>query len=371
MRSLIFLSVANDFHHLLVKSKPIGGSEFQFYTLIDKLKEKYNITCYNQTKSSCIIEGVHYKNYKEDLPNDILDKDTCIIVARCMPDFQSLSYNKIKNNRIYLWWQDHVCTDSFISRCPYLGDYPEPQKTIYLNMNSKVPFRRDILSEFVRNKNIHNVFNSEFTQKENLSFLREFDIVLDHSNQHIIYNAVFPDSLIKPDPILLNVNQLVYASAWTKGIRYIVSLFKYICENDPDFKLVLMSPGYEWENMKSSIPILQQMFGERITILGPTDKKEYAEIISSSLCTFTGRFYETFGCVFAESYYLGTPVIADIYTGAVKEFIDPAHIVNFDKPEEVFRLLNELRMKRLDMNISLKPVFLEEYVIQQWMDLTL
>lgn len=370
MQPLIFLCVANDFHHPLIKSKPIGGSEFQFYTLIDKLKEKYNITCYNKTKSSCIIEGVHYKNYKEDLPNDILDKDTCIIVARCMPDFQSPSYNKIKNNRIYLWWQDHVSTDSFISRCPYLVDYPEPRKTEYTDMNSKVPFRRDILSEFVRNKNIHNVFNSEFTQRENLGFLREFGILLDPLNQHIIYNAVYPDSLMKPDPICVNVNQLVYASAWTKGIRYIVHLFQYICANDPDFQLVLMSPGYEWENMQSIIPILKQTFRERITILGPTDKNEYAKTLSSSLCTFTGRFPETFGCVFAESYYLGTPVIADIYTGAVKEIIDPAHMVDFDKPEEVLRLLNALRKKRLEMNISLKPVFLEEYIIKQWMDLT-
>ena len=75
-------------------------------------------------------------------------------------------------------------------------------------------------------------------------------------------------------------------------------------------------------------------YSDNIIIHGPVNKEQYTKIIKESLVVLTTTFQETYGCVFAESYYLGTPVIADYRSGGVKEIIDNNYIVNFDNKKE-------------------------------------
>ena len=76
------------------------------------------------------------------------------------------------------------------------------------------------------------------------------------------------------------------------------------------------------------------------------------------------RFPETFGCVFAESYYLGVPVIADIHSGAVKEIIDNEYIVDYDYPEKVYEKIQSLKTRPA---IKLDDKFLTS--IDKWEEL--
>jgi len=368
MQPLVFLVIANDLDHVNTESRAIGGSEFQFYSLINLLQHKYKITCYNKKKETVVLENVTYKNL-EELVKDELASDTTIIVGRCLPHLESPLYNKMKKNRIYLWWQDYVHRDGPSSRVPFLVGYSEESGRLYSQMNAKDRFRNDILIPMMETKQLHHVFNSTYSKTTTISFFSEFGLQLDPQKCHMIYNCIYPKNFVdRPLSHEINVNQIVYASAWTKGLSMVLDLFKYISAKDPNFQLVLMSPGYEWDTVKQFIPSLKQNFGNRVIIQGPSDKLKYSEIIAKSLCVMSARFPETFGCVFAESCFLGTPVIADIYSGAVREMIDPGFIVNYDNKDQVFRKLVEIRNQRTKMSIELRDEFKVDHILQQWID---
>lgn len=372
MRSLVFLVISDDLDHLNIESRPIGGSEFQFYSLIHLLQKKYRITCYNKKKESVVLEQVLYKNFNE-LKTDDLAPDTSIIIGRFMPHTESVLFHKIKNNRMYLWWHDYVSQDSVSSRMPFLIDCSEESKQKYTRMNDKESFKNDILIPLTKTKQLQHVFNSTYSKRNTISLFSNFNLQLESHNQcHFIYNCLYSKQFIdfkRPSPDEINVNQIVFASAWTKGVSIILDLFQYISARDLNFQLVLMSPGYEWANVQNFVPSLKEKFGNRIIIHGPCDKKKYSEVISKSLCVMSGRFPETFGCVFAESYFLGTPVIADVQSGAVKEIIDPTFIVNYDDANEVFQKLVDLRSRRTKIHIDLRDEFREEHILQQWINL--
>ena len=65
-----------------------------------------------------------------------------------------------------------------------------------------------------------------------------------------------------------------------------------------------------------------------------------------------------------ESYYLGTPVIADCRSGALKEFIDNKFIINYENPIEFLQRINELKKER--PKIQLADKFKLEYNINLW-----
>jgi glycosyltransferase involved in cell wall biosynthesis len=77
-------------------------------------------------------------------------------------------------------------------------------------------------------------------------------------------------------------------------------------------------------------------------------------------------FPETFGCVFTESYYLGTPVIADYRSGAVADNLDKDFVMNFDEPESVYLKLEWLRKERMTLNIQLDEKFTFKPCFEQW-----
>jgi len=159
---------------------------------------------------------------------------------------------------------------------------------------------------------------------------------------------------------------LVFASAWCKGIRKIIDLFQNLIQKKPELKLILLSPGYDYSNWEDYRKTLEATYPNEIKIYGPLNKKEYKKIIQSALCVLSAPFWETFGCVFAESYYLGTPVIADIRSGAVREIIDTNYIVNYEEPEKVLQKIEELQRERDTLSIQLDKKFLVESNINLW-----
>ena len=104
-------------------------------------------------------------------------------------------------------------------------------------------------------------------------------------------------------------------------------------------------------------------------IFGKQSKENYCNIIKSSLCVLSPKFIETFGCVFAESYYLGTPVIADINTGAVKEIIDNSYIVDYDNIDEVYDKIKYIQDNRENICPILDEKMMFNYNFNIWCEL--
>ena len=127
-----------------------------------------------------------------------------------------------------------------------------------------------------------------------------------------------------------------------------------------------MHPGYGMEKYENYKYYLLKKFPNNIIIKDTLTKDKYSEIIKESLCVLSSRFNETFGCVFAESYYLGTPVIADVGSGAVKEIIDNYFIVDYNNKEQVFNKIKEISYKRDFMNIQLPEKFLFNENFNKW-----
>lgn len=362
MRKLILLDITSNHDHNSIKNKAIGASEYQFYNLIQILSNKYEITCYNNKNENVIIDNITYKSYRKDLLNDNIDSDTTIIIQRVLPNQYNEIYNKIKNNKILLWIHD--LTERYV----YLFNYDEEEKS---KCNDLKIYTNYILKNFFENKNIHYVFVSNFIKDKFKNYFKDHGFDIEEIRLNIIYNILYENEYInaKNSNIEVNKNYITYASAWQKGIKHVVNVFDHVYKQDNSLKLVLLSPGYDWDNFKSYSEELKNKYSDDVIIHGPVNKEQLSKIIKESMVVLTTTFAETFGCVFAESYYLGTPVIADYRSGAVKEIIDNNFIVNFDNKQETVDKILYIKHNRDNIKINLDNKFMLEYNIDLWFNL--
>lgn len=328
-------------NHREIKNRAIGASEYQFYNLIGQLaKLNIDIICYNSTEDSEIINNVHYKNI-QSFKTDIFFPTDKIIVQRFCWLIPYLS----PENKIFVWFHDQCCNNIF-------------------QISNSQEIKVSIHSIFEK-KNIHFIFNSQNSKEMYFLFFASHGYHFEENRCEVIYNILYKDDFFKEDAII-DKNKIVFGSAWCKGIHKIIDLFRWVSDKKSDLILVLLSPGYDydyWENLRSE---LKNEFKERIQICGPLEKKEYCKVIESSLCVISPSFFETFGCIFSESYYLGTPVIADIHSGAVKEIIDNDYIVDYSQPEDFLEKIEELQKNRHNISIKLDDKFMLYENILLW-----
>jgi glycosyltransferase involved in cell wall biosynthesis len=197
---------------------------------------------------------------------------------------------------------------------------------------------------------------SKFCQTNIENFFKNKNINLPKIN--CIYNCVFTKHFINKN-YSINIDNVVFASAWHKGLKKIIELFDKLVINYPNFKLILMRPNYN----KSEVPDRHYI----ILLDTINTKQELSEIIGSSLCVLTSEFPETFGNLFAESYYLNTPVIATNKINGLHEFIDNSHICNFNNYNEFENLIISFYKNR--PAVSLNNRFYEDNVINEWINL--
>jgi glycosyltransferase involved in cell wall biosynthesis len=349
--SILFYD-SKELNHKSILLSAIGASEYQYYNLVNEISKYKKTICFNNdvTKDNYkIIDNITYKSVKNFLDYD-LDKEDIIIIQRFLPkDNETL--NKIKNNKIYLWIHDDFNNKKFLT-----------------DEDDYISFFKNII---INNRNINFVFVSEDCKKTFIEFNTKIDheLFIEDNRLHVIYNILYEQQFIEvknKDNIIINKNHIVYASAWAKGIEHIIKLFEYINSKNLDFKLVLLSPGYDKDYTNTMTPQIIDKFKDNVIIHGPKSKDEYCDIIKSSLCVISTKFKETFGCVFAESYYLATPVIADHKSGAVKEIIDNNFIVNIDNKEEVLQKILFIQENRDNLNIKLDDKFMLEYNLNLW-----
>jgi len=358
MKNLIFLDLTASCDHNSIKNTAIGASEYQAYNLIQTLSNYSEIVVYNLKSSNSLIDNISYKP-THDLINDNIDSNSTIIIQRMLPNIKKEVYNKIKNNKIFLWIHD------LMEMYVFMFNYTEDEKNYYTNNTT---FKNEILKEFYENKSIHFVFVSNFIKDKFKNYFNNYGYDIEASRLNVIYNILYEDEYItvKNQDIPINKNHITYASAWQKGIENVISVFDYAKTIDTDLKLVLLSPGYDWHNYSNYANELKRKYGDDIIIHGPVNKERYARIVKESLLVLTTTFQETFGCIFAESYYLGTPVLADYRSGAVNEIIDNNHIVNFDDKYATFKKIIEIKNNRDNSCVCLHSKFMLEENLNMW-----
>jgi len=280
------------------------------------------------------------------------DTDT-VLIQRFYPTNEAI-LAKIKPNKKLLWIHDIPDMQIF------LGNDGEKVKYYRENIDS---FKQNILLPILNDPLIHFIANSNHTHDLFMNFIHRHSGVTNFPRCNIIYNILYSDEF-DTTPVAKIPKRLIYASAWQKGIVKVIDVFRYIVNQDAGYTLSLLSPGYDWRQFEEYATTLRAEFGDKIVIKGPSTKNELTTAIKESCCCLSSTFDETFGCVFAESYYLGTPVLADKRSGAVREIIGDEHIVDYDRIETVW-----LKLRSLEPHVSLKSNFLLEQNLTKWIAL--
>lgn len=360
---LIFIDITSSNDHNCIKNRAIGASEYQMYCLLTNLSYYYEITCYNHKKNYVMIDNIIYKSFVTDLVNDTIEPNTIIIIQRMFPNIKREIFEKIKNNKIFLWVHD------LTSKGVLTFNNDIEEKNIYDNDESI--YKNEILTQIYDNKQINFIFVSNYIKELFIKYFKNYGFKLEDNRFNTIYNILYENEFmkIKNTDVTVNKNYITYASAWQKGIEQVVSVFDYAKNIDPELKLVLLSPGYDWNNFTDYANKLKEKYKDDIIIHGPVNKEQYSKIIKETMVVLTTTFSETFGCVFAETYYLGTPVIMDYRSGAVKEIIDNEYIVNFDNKKETIDKILYVKNNRDNIHVHLDDKFMLEYNIQLWLKL--
>ena len=339
----------------------LGASEHQLFHLLKNIGQYKEVHVFKLTiKKSIKIDNIYYKNFDEFYNYQLYENDI-IIIQRFIcenPNF----LNKLKTNKVFMWVHDITDFNIFIS---------DGSCFQYYNANPQV-FKGYLTEAIIKNDNINFVFPSNFGKNRFTEFLNRYQLSISSRRLHIIYNILYQEDFTPSTNSNTNtntnksvdLNKIVFASSWSKNIACIIKLFEHIHMRNKDYILVFMEHGYDTNKKYENI--MREKFGKNVEILGPQNKEKYAEIIKSCLCLLVSTYPETFGCVFTESYYLGTPVIADYRSGAVADHLDKDFVMNYDDPESVYMKLEWLRKERMTMNVQLDEKFMFKPNFEKW-----
>ncbi len=322
----IYLIYNNGLIHKNVVEKGYGASEFQFYMLAKKLSElNYDITIFNTSNINDTIDNIRYRDYNDLINNIDIDTNAILILMRFFNTIKDIKYYFPLYN-IIVWSHD------YLHNLEYFLD------------NETVKIINDNNIKVISVSNFHKENISQYINKKNI---------------YVIYNILYSDIYKKQERININRVNIVFASAWAKGLDTIINLFDKLVLKYPEFKLILLRPNYNTCICPNR---------DYINLVDTIDNKEdYSKIIQSSLCTITTNFPETFGCVFAESYYLNTPVIATDKINGMHEFINNDHICNLNNYNNFEKLLLDIYNNR--PYVSLDSKFIDNEGINQWIKL--
>jgi len=329
--------------------------------LINKLSVDYSIKCFNHTKNFKIVDNVQYNHFSQVI-NTTFSESEIFLIQRFLPDVRGEIYQKIKNHKIFIWMHDLPHLNNF------LFSLVQHDKDVFSSHFEL--FKKEILNEYLNNKNIQFIFVSNHAKNIFVEFWNRYSISFEDKRLNVIHNILCEDEFleIKNLSVEKNVNQLVYASAWQKGLPDVIKLFENLLIHDDKLKLVLLSPGYDYRHWKDYENDIKQKFGNKIIVHGPVNKLQLAKIIKESICLLSPKFNETFGCVFAESCYLGTHVIYDYRSGAVKEFVCEKNRVDIDDHHKVYSLIKEFQHNPYE-RCTLHETFMLDYNLQKWKEL--
>ena len=321
-KKTIYGRIMFDQTHKSIIETGSGASEFLYYITLYKLKEFYNVKFLYSAKDTN-IDDIEYLNFKGD--NMIKEiNNTPIIVHKHFNHLIDL-FNINQNNKYILWSHDHY--------------YSEKKET---------------MADFVKHK-IPIVFVSNYHKKY-------WEKKYPGINGKVIYNALFPEYFKRDDTIKYNKDKIIVPSGWYyRDINNVLKNCSEYYKKNKDFKLILITPNYAPKD--ATIDSVKYPFVNNIGNI--KDKNEYCKLLQSCLCVMTTSSPETFGCVYAEAFHLGVPVILDnsVESGSL-EIVPPEQTCNFNNTDEFIKKIEEYRNNR--PVVSLSDKFYEKSIINDW-----
>jgi glycosyltransferase involved in cell wall biosynthesis len=316
--------INNCLNHTNVNREGCGASELLFYNTLLSLSKFYKIDVYNHS-NRLRLDDIEYRDYDSFNENQ---GDTTI-VQRYFDKLINL-HKQFPNNKYILWSHDFLENGYITVQGEYSLEY---------------------INSYFKNNGITTVAVSNFHKNNIKSKFPDIEIV-------VIYNALFPGIFPKIQNVVKK-NEITFASNWAKGLENVLNIMKEYYKRDPTIKLNLLKPSYcEMQPDFKDYPF--------INVIGTIrDKTEYSRLISQSICVLTTSYAETFGCIFAESLHLGTPVVADRNVSAgFHEFVEERYRVNFKNCHEVIESIESI--KNNNPVVDLHPQFYETEIIEQW-----
>jgi hypothetical protein len=321
-KKTIYGRILFDQTHKSIIETGSGASEFLYYITLFKLKKFYNVKILYGHKN-IIIDDIEYINFKG---NDIIKEinNVPIIVHKHFNHLIDL-FNINPTNKYILWSHDHY--------------YSETKETMKKFIKYKIPI----------------VCVSNYHKKH-------WEKKYPGITVKVIYNALFPEYFIKDDTIKYDENKIIVPSGWYyRNINKVLENCSEYYKINKNFKLILITPNYAPKDAK--IDNIKYPFVDNIGNI--KDKKEYCRLLQSCLCVMSTSSPETFGCVYAEAFHLGVPVILDnsIDSGSL-EIVPKEQTCDFNKSDEFIKKIEEYRTNR--PKVSLLDKFYETAIIEDW-----
>jgi glycosyltransferase involved in cell wall biosynthesis len=335
MTNIIVIDQNSSLDQIAVENRPLGATEYQLYKLIESLSlnTNYQIVCFNKKSTPQYIGNIYYKPLKLITDPVQHTQQGVVLYTQPIPVDIVLKYSQYTK----IWWRHNLCSNTEIERHKKLID-----ETDYFVFPSRYAL-------------------SQFTEVYNVNPNKTIVI------PNILYEKEFIDT--KLTTITKNTTHIVYGSAWSKGVETVVDVITAYNEHNISTPIVLqlMHPGYGIQKYNHQLEYIHHKLPHHSVVLGKLSKPLYAQHIKKALATIAPDFKETFGCVFAESLYLGTPVIYHNNNEALKQLVGPVGMCDYYSIGSVIDTINSFRQNPRTCELSKE--YLYDHCILLWHNL--
>lgn len=127
---------------------------------------------------------------------------------------------------------------------------------------------------------------------------------------------------------------------WQKGKEYLIRAFAKFCEQYPDYSLILIGEGEDFDKIKSLSKEL--CIEDKVTFTGNISQAEIAEYLNESMAFVLSSVSEGFPKAIYEAMATGTPVIASNLEGFSDVIRDSGILVEPKDINALFRAMIEI-----------------------------
>lgn len=327
-----------DFKYM--ESYSLGGIESSVLGVARELAREHNVYLSQINRTERYIEeGIAYIHSSESLTQNEFIPDIIIILRkyRLLKDY-SLVYPKAK---MFVWVHNFQHYD-ILARRHWI-----------VKTNAQVICISKCLKDYT-----NNILNGSFSWFFRLLKFQFKKIPITH-----IYYSF--DNEFSPNGGHIDPNKLLFYSTANKGLKEVLSHFKALLKEAPDYKLYIA--GTLKENLKKFNLDNELLYSDSVIILGKLPKEEIISHLRNSFCVFYPQHVhpETFGRIYIEANCIGTPVLAHSF-GSVKEVIDnQEQLVNAKDTKAVVNKILEWE-KNGRPEVTCKKTFQTPKIMKKW-----
>lgn len=283
-----------DFKYM--ESHSLGGTESTVLRTARELAREHNVYISQLNRTEPYTEdGISYIHNNDSRTQTDFIPDIIIILRkyRILKDYKLI----YPNAKMFVWVHNFQNYD-------ILG-----KRHLIAKTNAKVI----CVSKHHQNY-INNILNGC------LSWLfRLFTLSFTKISVTYIYNTI--DTQFSHKDVDIDKNKLFFFSTANKGLKEVLTHFKELIKNAPNYKLYIA--GSTKEQLKGYKLDNNLLHSDSVIILGKIPKNEITSHLQNSFCVFYPQHVhpETFGLIYVEANCVGTPVLAHSF-GSTSEVIE-------------------------------------------------